>query len=156
MFFSDPEQITLSAVRRMITHVGKEYIWDLMKLRRADRIGMGRPQAAPYRLRKYEAMIEQALRDPISVQQLNINGDYMIKDMGMKPGPRMGWMLHALLEEILEQPENNTREWLIERVKDLDELDDETLRKLGEKGKSTKEQHEEESIRDIHKKHGVA
>ncbi|MCD8528319.1 MAG: CCA tRNA nucleotidyltransferase, partial [Candidatus Pacebacteria bacterium] len=74
MFFSDPEQITLSAVRRMITHVGKEYIWDLMKLRRADRIGMGRPQAAPYRLRKYEAMIEQALRDPISVQQLNING----------------------------------------------------------------------------------
>ncbi len=29
MFFSDPEQITLSAVRRMIKNVGEENIWDL-------------------------------------------------------------------------------------------------------------------------------
>jgi putative nucleotidyltransferase with HDIG domain len=30
MFFSDTEQITISAVRRMIANVGKENIWDLM------------------------------------------------------------------------------------------------------------------------------
>ncbi|MEK7157182.1 MAG: HD domain-containing protein, partial [Patescibacteria group bacterium] len=37
MFFSDPEQITLSAVRRMITNVGEENIWDLLNLRICDR-----------------------------------------------------------------------------------------------------------------------
>lgn len=156
MFFSDPEQITLSAARRMIRNVGEENIWELMKLRRADRIGMGRPKAAPYRLRKYEAMIEEALRDPISVQQLKINGDYMIRDMGMKPGPRMGWILHALLDEVLDDPKRNTQEWLIERTRDLDELDDDTLKKLGEKGKDKKDAYEEEAVKELHKKHGVA
>src|SRR3989344_8092 len=43
MFFSDPEKITLSAVRRIITNVGREHIWDLINLRICDRIGTGRP-----------------------------------------------------------------------------------------------------------------
>ena len=44
MFFSDTEQVTLSAVRRIIANVGKENIWDLMNVRSCDRIGMGRPK----------------------------------------------------------------------------------------------------------------
>jgi len=95
MFFSDTELITLSAVRRIIQKVGKEYIWDLMKVRECDRVGMKKKEA-PYRLRKYFAMIEEALRDPISVGQLKINGEFMIKELGIKPGPRMGWILNAL------------------------------------------------------------
>ena len=47
MFFSDPEQITLSAVRRMILNVGDENIWDLINLRICDRIGTGRPKESP-------------------------------------------------------------------------------------------------------------
>ena len=46
MFFSDPEQITLSAVRRMIKNVGEENIWDLLNLRICDRIGTGRPRSS--------------------------------------------------------------------------------------------------------------
>jgi hypothetical protein len=61
MFFADTENITLSAVRRMITNVGRENIWDLMDVRACDRIGTGRPKENPYRLRKYKAMIEEAL-----------------------------------------------------------------------------------------------
>src|SRR3989344_2706050 len=60
MFFSDPEQITLSAVRRMIKNVGEENIWDLLNLRICDRIGTGRPKEQPFRFRKYKAMVEQA------------------------------------------------------------------------------------------------
>jgi tRNA nucleotidyltransferase (CCA-adding enzyme) len=155
MFFSDPDQISLSAVRRMIQNVGPEHIWDLMDVRRADRLGMGRPKAAPYRLRKYESMIEEALRDPISVQQLKIDGDYMIAEMGIKPGRRMGWMLHALLEEVLEDPSKNTLEILKERVRDFEELDDETLKQLGEKGKQKKEEEEEKELKELRKKHKV-
>ena len=109
MFFSDTELITLSAVRRIVTKVGVENIWDLMKVRECDRVGMKKKEA-PYRLRKYFAMIEEALRDPISVGQLKINGEFMIKELNIKPGPRMGWILSALLEEVLDAPEKNTVE----------------------------------------------
>ena len=63
MFFSDTETITLSAVRRMIVNVGEENIWDLVNIRMCDRIGTGRPKENPYRLRKYESMIEEALHE---------------------------------------------------------------------------------------------
>ena len=69
LFFSDTEVITLSAVRRIIRNVGPENIWDLMKIRFTDRVGMGRPKEEPFRLRKYEAMVEQCLRDPLSVDE---------------------------------------------------------------------------------------
>ncbi|MEK9177143.1 MAG: HD domain-containing protein, partial [Patescibacteria group bacterium] len=44
MFFSDPDKITLSAVRRVIVNVGRENIQDLLNLRLCDRIGTGRPK----------------------------------------------------------------------------------------------------------------
>ncbi|HEY0964621.1 MAG TPA: HD domain-containing protein, partial [Candidatus Paceibacterota bacterium] len=58
MFFSDPDQITLSAVRRTITRVGEEHIEDLLNLRVCDRIGTGRPKEQPFRFRKYKAMVD--------------------------------------------------------------------------------------------------
>ena len=154
MFMSDTETITLSAVRRMITNVSREHIWDLMKIRECDRVGMNKTEA-PYRLRKYFAMIEQALRDPISVSQLAIDGNYLMKDLGVKPGRRMGWILHALLEEVLENPELNTIESLSLRVKQLEELSDTELMKLGEAGKEKKEQLEEQEIEKLNVKHHV-
>ncbi|MBI5139001.1 HD domain-containing protein [Candidatus Nomurabacteria bacterium] len=154
MFFSDTELITLSAVRRIIQKVGKENIWALMNVRECDRVGMKKKEA-PYRLRKYFAMIEEALRDPISVSQLKINGEFMIKDMGLKPGPRMGWILHTLLEEVLDDPTKNTREHLVELVKSLNALPDGALRALGERGKEKKEELEEEEVEKLHVKHGV-
>lgn len=74
MFFADTEQISLSAVRRIISSVGRDNIWDLMNLRGADRMGMGRPKESPYRLRKYHSMVEEAMTDPVSVGMLKING----------------------------------------------------------------------------------
>lgn len=154
MFFSDTEQITLSAVRRIIRNVETDHIWQLMEVRECDRVGM-RKVEAPYRLRKYHAMIEEALRDPISVGQLKIDGTYLMNVLHMKPGPRMGWILHALLDEVLENPELNTEEKLAERVKDLEELEDKDLKKLGEKGKEKKEDLDEKEVQNLHKKHRV-
>ena len=154
MFFSDTEQITLSAVRRIIQKVGPEHIWELMEVRECDRVGMKKAEA-PYRLRKYHAMIEEALRDPISVSQLAIDGKYLMEVLHMKPGPRMGWILHALLEEVLEDPSLNTVEKLSERAKDLDELEDKDLKVLGEKGKEKKEDLDQEEVKKLRTKHGV-
>ena len=154
MFFSDTELITLSAVRRIIVKVGKENIWSLMNVRECDRVGM-RKKEAPYRLRKYFAMIEEALHDPISVGQLKINGEDLIKDTDIKPGRRMGWILNALLEEVLDDSTKNDKGHLIDLANSMNMLSDDELRTLGERGKEKKEKLEEEEVEKLHKRHGV-
>ena len=155
MFFSDPDKVTLSAVRRVITNVSRENIEDLVQLRICDRIGTGRPKEQPFRLRKYHSMIEQALRDPISVSMLAIDGKGVMEVTGETPGPRIGWMLHALLEEVLDDPERNKKEYLEAKILKLAKLSDTDLRALGEEGKEKKEEAEEADIKKIRQKHFV-
>ena len=156
MFFSDPEKITLSAVRRVIVNVGRENIEDLIKLRVCDRIGTGRPKEQPFRLRKYHSMIEQALRDPISVGMLAIDGRKLMEITAEKPGLRIGWMLHALLEEVLDDPSKNTKEYMEKRAVELSGLSDSDLQQLGKEGIERRNEAEEEDIKDIRKKYFVS
>lgn len=154
MFFSDTEVITLSPVRRMIVNVGLDHIWELMQIRECDRVGMAKVEA-PYRLRKYHAMIEQALRDPISVKQLKVNGEYLMHTLGMKPGPRMGNILLILLEEVIDDSAKNEIEFLENRIRELEKLTDIELKEMALKAKSKKDELEEEEVIKLHKKHGV-
>ncbi|MFA7252358.1 MAG: HD domain-containing protein [Candidatus Paceibacterota bacterium] len=155
MFFADTEQISLSAVRRIISSVGRDNIWDLMNLRGCDRMGMGRPKESPYRLRKYHSMVEEAMTDPISVGMLKLDGKGIMDTTKEAPGPKIGFILHALLEEVLDNPTLNTEEYLKKRAKELAKLDIAELQKLGESGKETKEKEEEKKIEEIRKKHWV-
>ena len=155
MFFSDTEQITLSAVRRMVKNVGKENIWDLINLRITDRIGNDRPKEEPYRLRKYKSMIEEVMRDPISVGMLEIDGTRVLEVTHETPGPKIGYILHALLEEVLEDPKLNTAEYMEKRAIELSKLDDFKLIGLGEKGRAEKEKKEEEELKKIRDKNWV-
>ncbi len=155
LFFSDIEKITLSAVRRIVSNVGPENVWYLMKVRACDRIGMGRPKETPYRLRKYESMIEEAMRAPISVQMLKIDGAKIMNVTREKPGPKIGLILHALLEEVLDDPIKNTEEFLVKQAQTLIKLPEEELKKLGKKGKEKKEKEEEKEITEIRKRHWV-
>jgi len=155
MFFSDTAQISLSAVRRVIAKIGKDNIWDLMNLRACDRIGTGRPKADPYRLRKYHAMIDEALRDPISVGMLNIDGKKVMEASKEKPGPKIGFVLHALLEEVLDDPKLNTEEYLNKKAIQLMKLPEKELRAMGEEGKKKKEEENEGELKEIRKSHFV-
>ncbi len=156
MFFSDTETITLSAVRRMINNVGRENIWDLMNIRICDRIGTGRPKENPYRLRKYQAMVEEAMRDPISVGMLKIDGKGIMDVTHVTPGPKIGFVLSALLEEVLENPKLNTKEYLDNRAKELIVLPEKELEKLGVQGKIKRNEMENENIGEIRKKYHVS
>lgn len=155
MFFSDTETITLSAVRRMVRNVGEENIWYLMDVRSCDRIGTGRPKESPYRLRVYHSMVEEAMRNPISVATLKINGARVIELTQIPPSPKIGQILLILLEEALDNPEINTVEYMENRAKELASLDEKELKKLGEKAKAKKEEVEEGQIGEIRKKHHV-
>lgn len=155
MFFSDPDKITLSAVRRIIRNVGPEHIEELINLRICDRIGTGRPKEQPFRLRKYQAMIDEALRDPITVGMLKIDGKRLMEVTGERPGPKVGWALHALLEEVLDDPKKNTAEYLENRAVELVKLPEDELRRLGEAGKEKREEAEAAEVKDIRRKHFV-
>jgi len=155
LFFSDIEKITLSAVRRIVRNVGPENVWDLMKIRACDRIGMGRPKETPYRLRKYQSMIEEAMRAPVSVGMLKVDGKKIMDVTHETPGPKIGFILHALLEEVFDNPENNTEEFLVKRAVELNKLSIKELEKLGKAGKEKKEEEEEKELAEIRKRHGV-
>ncbi len=156
MFFSDPDQITLSAVRRMIRNVGEENIWDLLNLRICDRIGTGRPKEQPFRFRKYVAMVEEALRDPISVTMLKTNGNRLMETFHVQHGPKVGWILNALLEDVLDDPKLNTQAYLDKRTNDLIRLGDEELKIMGDSGKKKREQFEENELKKILEKNHVS
>lgn len=156
MFFADPDEITLAAVRRTVVRIGENNIEDLLNLRVCDRIGTGRPKEQPFRFRKYKAMVDEARRDPISVKMLKINGDIIMEKLGEKPGRRLGYVLHALLEEVLINPEKNDAGYLETRTVELLRLPDEELQKIGEAGKEKQKEEEDAAVKEIKKSHKVA
>lgn len=155
MFNSDPDQVTMSAVRRMIVNVGRENIWDLMNLRFCDRIGSGRPMEEPHRLRRYFAMIEEALTQATDLKMLKINGAKIIEVTRETPGPRIGLILNSLMGEVLENPELNTEESLVSRVTQLAKLSIPELKDLAQKGRVGIEDEQEENRKKIKKQFKV-
>lgn len=155
MFFSDTEEITHSAVRRLVANVGKENVWDLMNVRICDRIGTGRPKENPYRLRKYKSMVEEVMMDPVSVAMLKINGVKIMEVLGIKPGPKVGLILNALMEEVFDDPTLNNEEYLNKRTIELSKLSDVELKEKAELGKVKKEIEEEKKLKEIRGKYHV-
>lgn len=155
MFFSDPDEITLAAVRRTITRIGEDHIDDLLNLRVCDRLGMGRPKEQPFRFRKYKAMVDEALRDPISVKLLKVNGDRIMELSGEKPGKKLGYVLHALLEEALDDASKNTAEYMETRALELLKLPEDELQTLAEAGKKRQAEEEANALKDIAREHHV-
>jgi tRNA nucleotidyltransferase (CCA-adding enzyme) len=155
MFFSDPDEITLSAVRRTIVRIGQDHIEDLLNLRVCDRIGTGRPKEQPFRFRQYKAMVDQALRDPISVRMLKVDGNKIMALTGEKPGKKLGYILHALMEEVLEDPGKNSEQYLEKRVITLDSLSENELISLAEAGKRKLEEEERAALKEIAREHKV-
>lgn len=155
MFFSDTEEISLSAVRRIVRNVTPELIWDLMDVRAADRIGTGRPKEQPYRLRKYKSMIEQVMRDPISVKQLAVNGEDVMRITNASGGPHIGSILEILLSEVLDDPAKNDRAYLQSRIKELYALDPQELVRVGREAREKNKSEDEKEIEKIRGGYGV-
>jgi len=155
MFFSDTEKISLSAVRRLISNVGKDKIWDLMNLRICDRVGTGRPKEQPYRFREYQSMIEQALQDPVTLKMLKIDGKRIMDVTQETPGRKIGYILHALFSEVLDDPTKNTTEYLESRALHMKTLDIKVLKDLAESGKEEMENKNADIVSDIRKQFHV-
>ncbi|QQG42728.1 MAG: HD domain-containing protein [Candidatus Giovannonibacteria bacterium] len=155
LFYYNVDEVSESSVRRLISRVGPDDMEDLIRVRICDRIGSGVPKAEPYKLRHFRFLVEKLQRDPITVKMLKINGDKIMEVAGITPGPKVGMILNALMDEVLDSPEKNTEEYLESRAKELAKLAFGKLRKLAEAGKTKRLGLEEEEVSKIKKKHYV-
>lgn len=119
MFFYLPEW-TDSAVRRFIREIGTEAIPDLFALRKADTAGSGKKRAdAGRKLQELWERIGDVLAkdSAFSVKDLAIGGHDVMEALGLPPGPVIGRALNHLLDRVLEDPELNVRERLLEELR---------------------------------------
>jgi hypothetical protein len=66
----------------------------------------------------YRRMLRVALRDPIDLGALAIDGDDL-RRAGIPAGPGLGKILQALLTAVLEDPDRNTTDWLLREANRL-------------------------------------
>ena len=118
MFDYRPEW-TDAAVRRFMRTVGVEHLADLFDLRIADNVGNGTKTGFPHYLEALSSRVERilALQEAITVRDLEVHGQDVMRELGIAPGPRVGEMLERLLEEVLEEPSLNVRERLLSRLR---------------------------------------
>jgi len=140
LFYYNVDEVTEASVRRLVRKVGPESIEDLLQVRMADRIGSGVPKAEPYKLRHMKYIIDKTSKDPISVKMLKIDGEKIMKILGVKPGPKVGWTLDILLEIVLNRPEDNTKKFLEDKVKELSHLSDKELSSLSKRSQKERDQ----------------
>ena len=118
--FSVNENQTDSAVRRFIRRVGVENVRDMMDLRVGDRLGGGTQTAESWRLKLFKEKIEEQLKPaPFSINDMAIDGNDIMKELNIKPGPIVGKILNKLFEEVDEDLSKNNKEYLLKRVKKL-------------------------------------
>jgi tRNA nucleotidyltransferase (CCA-adding enzyme) len=111
--------IRKSNIKKLINRVGIDNIDNLINLQIADIIGSN----PPFDFKNVIELKEEINRilnteEPLSVKDLEISG-YDLMQLGMKPGKKMGIALNELLEKVLENPELNTKNHLIEEAKSL-------------------------------------
>lgn len=132
MFYYDVGKVTPSGVRRLLTRVGGiEIFRKLLIVRHADRQATPVPKMHPYRLRHLEYMLEKVASDPLARSQLVINGNDIKETLGIPEGVRVGLMIQALLAEVLDDPQKNTKEYLLSRAREMSQLSDEEAKKRG-------------------------
>ena len=111
-----------AAVRRWIKRVSPDLLEDLYELNRADVLGKGRDASEDLdRLASLKQRVAALLAAgaAMTTKDLAINGHDLMKEVGIKAGPDLGKVLALLLDEVIETPDLNQREPLLERARQL-------------------------------------
>ena len=114
--------LTLEGVRRAVVRIGEDLFPLFLEVKCADIRGQN-PEVQKEKLAymdRVKELYEEILADGdcLSLKQLAVSGDDLLAD-GMKKGPELGSVLQALLDEVLEDPARNRKEYLLERSRSL-------------------------------------
>lgn len=111
--------VTKKTLRRALNRMGPDLFDDYAKLRRADMLGQSdymqekKQQDYQHLLEMYREIREA--QECLLIRDLKLDGKDLIA-MGVQPGPDMGKILNGLLQQVLEEPQLNTKEKLKELV----------------------------------------
>jgi tRNA nucleotidyltransferase (CCA-adding enzyme) len=115
----DPGRADELRARRLLQRYGIELTFDLLEHKRADLLGKGPANDKDLeRLRTFRKLVEHATTSPHRLRDLAVGGDDLIA-IGYEPGPAIGRTLRTLLDEVVREPDLNTREQLLARAKEL-------------------------------------
>lgn len=115
--FHYTEDWTDGAVRRFIARVGLDNLSDLFKLRFADRAGSAGDKSFACTSedialsRRVDAIVKET--PALTLKDLAVNGQMLLKEAGIPKGPAMGHVLNYLLEAVMDDPAMNTKEALL-------------------------------------------
>jgi len=120
MFWYQPDW-TSSAVRRFIRKVGLERIPVLFALRKADNVGSGARAPRMYALNELWLRVQEEIQraTAFSPADLVIDGNDVMAELGIGPGPEIGRILRELFERVIDEPELNTRERLLALAREI-------------------------------------
>ena len=115
-------EVAPATARRWIATAGRTRIPSVMRLVSARfaahrAAGEAAPDAKTIAA-LYRRVLRSAFRDPVELGDLAVDGDDL-RRVGVAEGPEMGWVLHRLLDVVLEDPRRNTVEELLRLAADL-------------------------------------
>ena len=114
-----PPDAPAGGIRRWLTHVPPDLVYDLFRLRIALwRAYPAERGDADLRARWSAARRVLATQPALNVTDLAIDGGDL-KLLGLQPGPRYGEILRALLDRVIDNPELNDRDTLTKLASEL-------------------------------------
>lgn len=114
--FTVSELQTDKAIRRFIRQVGTEYLFDILDLRIADRLGSG-AKLTSWRTELFKKRLEEVQKEPFKVTDLKINGNDVMKTLNIKPGPKIGEILDNIFKEVEEGKVKNEKSDLLQLLR---------------------------------------
>ncbi|MDU7242153.1 CCA tRNA nucleotidyltransferase [Clostridium sp.] len=108
-------------VKKLLNTIGKEYIYLLFDLQRADINSLDNPKIFLAKVDYIDNLVSEILsnNEPLKIKDLNISGKTLIKSFNLEPGKLIGDTLNFLLDKVLENPDLNTRESLLKLSNDF-------------------------------------
>jgi len=114
--FTVDERQTDSALRRFLRNVGLENVEDMLALRVADRLGGGARETS-WRLEEFKTRIIEVQKQPFSMNDLKIDGNDVMKELNLKPGPEVGKILNDLFDKVVEKKIDNEKVTLLKALR---------------------------------------
>ncbi len=117
--FSSSKQVNKKGVRRLANQIGTQMCYLLFQVQRADVMAQSDYQQEEKLeiLEKTRLLLDEIVADNecLTLRELAMDGRGLM-ELGIKPGKEMGRILNLLLERVLEQPELNEHETLVQLV----------------------------------------
>jgi tRNA nucleotidyltransferase (CCA-adding enzyme) len=105
--------------RRFLARHGDELALDLLAHKAADLRAKERTGAEHEALARFRELVAAERSSPHALADLAVSGHDLIA-AGFEEGPALGRVLAALLAEVVEEPERNVRDRLLERARTLE------------------------------------